>query len=1155
MQNDIEKDFFERILNLAKRPFAVGLYSEVRIIMRLVCEDCCEGELYADFFSLLGVVCDSKDIPRPMKAALQNLRRKINHLNPNGYQDESLDDPSSEGLVFEGQIVDRETFLKDLRLVAEFVSRAYGVAIPVALAVELPKDYRDTYRYKGASRRQVYPQLRVRVMGVDDDNIIAQTDNDGDVEIMVACGEAVQYGYHTYIPSLVHKGSLLNLLNAREHNGVYEPEWIIFEPDYLMSPSEVAGLFEPYGVSPYNYLIKMFTPQEVTVPIILGNASGVFLDDLIAEVQEERVGTTTYLDSINKVFAQSPIDISLFLSGSEDGKDFHPNAMSQFANIRQLLQDPMSSRFGFNIHEALLEPSFVCPSIGFAGRMDFLQSDGQKLIEQKSGKRDEFRYKHREPHYVQMLIYQMMIEHTMGIPSDKCDAYVLYSRYDDGLMRTDTLKQLLQQAFRVRNEVVSLMERIANGELYQIMKSIRTDDLRIKKVSDKLWDVYVRPRIDKVLNVFGNLPEDDIAMDYVMRYCTFLTKENWYAKMGNPQSGAHGYADLWNNPSVVRVESGEMFANLTIGSLDIEDYRVVGLTLQLPNDENSCQTNFRLGDSVQVYAYDDDTEPNVTHQYSFRAKIADMNATEVRVVLRNPQHQIGLFASSNKRFAIEHDAFDSANAGLYRSLFALLSMPQERRDNFLLTAMPAQGVTPPLYRDYGAFNELVSMERASRDWFLVIGPPGSGKTSCALRYMVEEELRDPSKGRVLLLAYTNRAVDELCGMLEEVIAKSPDLLTDYLRLGHAISAAPQYRERMLCYRVEKTCTTARAVTELLSQTRVVVATTSTMSQQTTLMANLKFSVAFIDEASQILDPYLLPIYTTGSVGRYVLVGDQKQLPAVVMQDKDTSAIHSKSLNSIGIYNCAESLFGRMLHRFMSQGRSDLYYQITTQGRMHPDIYEFVNRWFYGGKLKAVPLKHQKRPLAQVYAEIPSAGQAQDHLLSCIAHNRVIFVDCQPIDDGINDKVNLAEARMVAECIEALSKLYAANDRTLTPNDVGVIVPYRNQISMIRTCLQERGLNIFLDMAIDTVERYQGSQRDVIIYSFTVRHISQLKFLTSSTYIETDGLRSQDYAVDRKLNVALTRSREQLIIIGNKDLLKQVDLYDKMVETCTVQHVD
>ncbi len=81
----------------------------------------------------------------------------------------------------------------------------------------------------------------------------------------------------------------------------------------------------------------------------------------------------------------------------------------------------------------------------------------------------------------------------------------------------------------------------------------------------------------------------------------------------------------------------------------------------------------------------------------------------------------------------------------------------------------------------------------------------------------------------------------------------------------------------------------------------------------------------------------------------------------------------------------------------------------------------------------------------------------------------------------------------------------------------------------------------LDVSIDTVERYQGSQRDVIVYSFTVSRPYQLDFLTSSCFTDDDGS-----VIDRRLNVALTRARKQMLMVGNAKLLVKNEIFARLI---------
>ena len=154
--------------------------------------------------------------------------------------------------------------------------------------------------------------------------------------------------------------------------------------------------------------------------------------------------------------------------------------------------------------------------------------------------------------------------------------------------------------------------------------------------------------------------------------------------------------------------------------------------------------------------------------------------------------------------------------------------------------------------------------------------------------------------------------------------------------------------------------------------------------------------------------------------------------------------------------------------------------------------------------------------------------------------RVIFIPSKKTDEGgRSEKVNASEARIVADLVVRIRRLAGSSfncDRT-----IGIIVPYRNQITMIRREMERRGLDCAADICIDTVERFQGSQREVIICSLTVNNDAQLDFLTSNCFEENGR------TIDRKLNVTLTRARRQMILTGNPEILGHNGVYADLME--------
>ena len=133
-------------------------------------------------------------------------------------------------------------------------------------------------------------------------------------------------------------------------------------------------------------------------------------------------------------------------------------------------------------------------------------------------------------------------------------------------------------------------------------------------------------------------------------------------------------------------------------------------------------------------------------------------------------------------------------------------------------------------------------------------------------------------------------------------------------------------------------------------------------------------------------------------------------------------------------------------------------------------------------------------------------------------------------------------QLPAVVADLLRRLYRqiGSDRFDVNRSIGVIVTYRYQITLIRREIAKLNLPMLLDISIDTVERYQGSQRDVIIYAFGVQDQADLDFLTANCF-EEDGR-----TIDRKLNVAMTRARKQLLMTGFPSVLNRNPIYAELI---------
>ena len=142
---------------------------------------------------------------------------------------------------------------------------------------------------------------------------------------------------------------------------------------------------------------------------------------------------------------------------------------------------------------------------------------------------------------------------------------------------------------------------------------------------------------------------------------------------------------------------------------------------------------------------------------------------------------------------------------------------------------------------------------------------------------------------------------------------------------------------------------------------------------------------------------------------------------------------------------------------------------------------------------------------------------------------------------IPTKINQSEAAIAAQLAKQVYEQAIKSGDFNSATTLGIITPYRSQIVLIKRAIEKLGIEPLNHIIIDTVERFQGSERDVIIYSFCVNSPYQLRLLANE--MEEDGIR-----IDRKLNVALTRARKQMMITGVPHLLKLNSIYERLLKS-------
>ena len=978
-------------------------------------------------------------------------------------------------------VLTRDDLRYDVRALALFISAVFSEDIPHELVTRIPTMGRPT----NLTLRINQQYVRCVVSYWDNEFIYATTD-EGSV--------CIKTDDETLRP-LLTEGMQLNLLECHREGQTIQPKLIVVEPDFLVDISSLAACFSNKEHLPITYTLGRFKPQANTQPILLGNFAGAALDDIINQTDFQ------INDTIRHSFREQVLQFCT--CPTFNPQQFKEDAYRQVEHIKEAVTELLESQQPKTKSQALLEPSFVCENLGLQGRVDLMTSDKHLLVEQKSGKNWNLEHSanptpiashlYAEAHYVQLLLYYGVLRYNFHLPADKVDIRLLYSRYPakQGLLVVNYYQKLFHEAIRLRNQIVAQEFKMAQEGIGSIMPQIE---------------------VQKTLS--------DTERAYVERMLFFVYREQLAQKVGTQEGQGGAVANLWNMPLTEKRDTGSILYGLRM--LHKEQSSTYNgfdrLTFSIPDMEDDFLPNFRRNDTVCVYAYEG--EPNVCAAILFKGVIEQLTDHEVIVRLNDGQQNPEVFADTT--YAIEPSFSDRGTTASIRSLQAFCMASPERRALLVGEQAPRCDKSLQLSRSYHPhYDDILLKAKQARDYFILQGPPGTGKTSMALRFLVEEELSTVNcQLSTLLMSYTNRAVDEICAMLT-------DASIDYLRLGSETSCDPRFADHLLDRAIGEHPRLDK-IRQMMMDTKVVVSTTSTMLSRPYLFQLKHFSLCIVDEASQILEPNIIGLLSSPQIDRFILIGDHKQLPAVVQQPDDDPRLSA----------CRLSLFERLLRVEREAGRTAFTAILQRQGRMHPDIAAFPNEMFYAKEqLQPVPCPHQEEQ------QLNYTQPSKDKLDDLLKQRRVIFF---PSDTrttsatsvtSISDKVNPYEAKMTADLLHRIYRQYGKHfDAART---VGVIVPYRNQIAMIRREIEALDIPVLLDISIDTVERYQGSQRDVIIYCFTVRKPYQLDFLTANCFEE------DDKTIDRKLNVAMTRARKQLLMTGEERVLCQNPLFAEL----------
>lgn len=371
--------------------------------------------------------------------------------------------------------------------------------------------------------------------------------------------------------------------------------------------------------------------------------------------------------------------------------------------------------------------------------------------------------------------------------------------------------------------------------------------------------------------------------------------------------------------------------------------------------------------------------------------------------------------------------------------------------------------------------EAFALAYATKNYFLIQGPPGTGKTwllaHLALQFAIEGK-------KVFITAPTHTAINnalQKCSTLSQyphIIKVGKSNQKEGLNYdGSTAKNTPDFRN-----------------TSYTNNSKGIIVGATCYSPHTRKLEFMEWDVIIIDEAGQLSIPLAVAAMVKGS--KYIFIGDHKQLPPIVAE------------------NHPDSVFQKSIFEHLHQFHSGIMLDITY--RMNKWINDFPSRKFYGGML--VPHEKNKEWLLDIHNNFNKHNEILDknkpEVLYCHFHES-------------NEARSVYEADIISEFIEEYMK------QGVNPDNIAIITPFRAQVRQIKKSLMRLdNYNQFKDhLFLDTVERLQGQERDIVIFSLATSN--PIKALQRVTF----------FFNPNRFNVAITRAKKKRIVIGHENLFK------------------